>query len=49
MKNLKNTLGTGYTAPEIELYTTAVESGFAVSLEGGTINDWQIDGDHIDC
>ena len=31
--------GGAYTAPQIELYTAAVESGFQTSLEGAIIAD----------
>ena len=31
--------GGAYTAPQIELYTAAVESGFQTSLEGAIIDD----------
>lgn len=47
--NKTNFFEGAYTAPEIELYTAAVESGFTASLDGGNINDWQIDGDEVTC
>ncbi|MBQ5843611.1 MAG: hypothetical protein IIW52_01975 [Alistipes sp.] len=37
-----------YTAPDVELFTAPVESGFAASLDGG-INDWIEDDDSIEC
>ena len=37
MKKQTFARGGVYTAPQIELYTAAVESGFQVSVEGSTI------------
>lgn len=41
MENLSNKNGGGYTAPEIEILSMQLESGFATSPEGG---DFGIDG-----
>ena len=35
----------GYQEPTLDLYTAPVENGFAQSLDGGGINDWENDGD----
>ena len=43
MKNLISARGGAYTAPQIELYTAAVESGFQTSLEGAFIEDATIE------
>lgn len=43
MKNLIFARGGAYTAPQIELYTAAVESGFQTSLEGAFIEDATIE------
>ena len=37
-----------YQAPTLELYTAPVESGFAQSLDGGGIKDWENDKDGLD-
>ena len=47
-KAMKKTIFREYTAPELELYTSVVESGFAVSdfttgggnIDDGTEDDW---------
>ena len=43
MKNLISARGGVYSAPELELYAAAVESGFQTSLEGAFIEDATID------
>lgn len=43
MKNLISARGGVYTAPELELYAAAVESGFQTSLEGAFIEDATIE------
>lgn len=39
MKSFTFARGGEYTAPELELYTAAVENGFQTSLEGSSIED----------
>lgn len=41
MENLSNKFGEGYTAPELEILSIQLESGFATSVPVG--GDWGID------
>ena len=38
----------GYQKPTLDLYTAPVENGFAQSLDGGGIKDWENDNDGLD-
>ena len=39
--------GTAYEAPALELLTVSVEQGFATSVTGDVIEDWEDDGDGL--
>ena len=40
--------GTAYQAPSLELYSAPVEKGFANSVDGSGILDWEKDNDSLD-
>ena len=37
----------GYEAPALQLFDIAVEQGFANSVSGDVIEDWESDGDGL--
>ena len=48
MKHFATTMKGAYAAPEVDICTVKVESGFEASLPGVTLNPWESDNDTLE-
>lgn len=44
---LKQQLGGGYSAPDLEIYSVPVDRGFGDSVNGVGINEWKSDEEEL--